>query len=93
MTYAAQNAVWITQVLRESKLCKRTKLIPLLSDNQAANAWAVSGKCPSSRDKHIDLRVYFIRELVQSKAVDLAYVPTEGNNADMLTMLKRSAGM
>ena len=55
------------------------------SDNEAAIGWAMSDKCPSGRAKHIDVRVHFIRELVRKSLVQVLYVPSEKNDADMMT--------
>ena len=61
------------------------KKVPMLSDNQAAIDWAVGEKCPSGRAKHIDVRIHFIRELVEKSEISVDYVPSEDNDADMLT--------
>lgn len=61
------------------------KVTPMLSDNLAAVDWAVGEKCPSGRAKHIDVRVHFIRELVNKSAISVTHVPSEDNDADMLT--------
>ena len=38
-----------------------------------------------NRSKHIDLRAHFIREKVAAGVVDLKYVPTNEQLADILT--------
>ena len=37
------------------------------------------------RSKHIDIRYHFIREKILSGFVDLQYVPSEDNVADLMT--------
>lgn len=37
------------------------------------------------RTKHIDIRFHYIRSQIQDKTVQLNYVPTEENIADMFT--------
>ena len=37
------------------------------------------------RSKHIDTRHHFVREMVKSGSLDLYYVPTDENIADMFT--------
>ena len=37
------------------------------------------------RTKHIDIKYHFIRNLVESGVVDIIYVPTENNVADLFT--------
>ena len=85
MTEVAQEVIWIRRVLQESGLKVVTERVPIKSDNQAAIGWATSEKCPSKRAKHIDVRVHFIRGLVKKLVVEVGYVPTDENDADMLT--------
>ena len=59
--------------------------MPLSSDNQAAIGWATGERCPSGRAKHIDVRVHFIRELVNAAKLIVTYVASEKNDADILT--------
>jgi hypothetical protein len=37
------------------------------------------------RTKHIDVRYHFVREKVESKEVELVYIPTQHQLADILT--------
>ena len=39
-----------------------------------------------SRTKHIDIRHHFIRDLVDSKVIQIEYVDTKNQLADMFTM-------
>ena len=84
MTLAAQEIMWMRRVLNEAGL-KMDRDTPLRSDNKAAIEWAIGERCPSSRAKHIDVRVHFIRELVEKSGLKVTYVSTEENDADMLT--------
>ena len=59
--------------------------VPVRSDNQSAITWATGERCPSGRAKHIDVVVHFMRELVKKSVLNVVYVPTEDNDADMLT--------
>ena len=85
LTSAAQNIIWMKRVLKEAGLKLKCRNVPVRYDNHAAISWAVSEKCPSTRAKHIDVRMQFIRELVKKSLVDVVYVPSEENDADMLT--------
>ena len=38
-----------------------------------------------SRTKHIDVRHYFVRQIIESAALMLKHVPSEGMPADILT--------
>lgn len=84
MTMAAQELVWIGRVMCEAGV-RDEATAPLRSDNQSAITWATGERCPSGRAKHIDVRIHFIRELVQAGTIDVGYVPTEENDADFLT--------
>ena len=86
LSRATQETLWVSRVLMESGLKdENDNGVPLRSDNQAAIAWAVSDKCPSGRAKHIDVRVHYIRDLVRQKLIDVKYVETDGNDADIFT--------
>lgn len=84
MSVAAQEIVWMRRVLQEAGISVADST-PLLSDNQSGIAWATGEKSPSVRAKHIDIRVHFIRELVARKEIEVLYVPSEENDADMMT--------
>ena len=85
ITPASQEIIWISRVLKEAGIqCKKFN-VPLRSDNQAAIGSAVSEQGPSGRAKHIEVHMHFIRELVRSKMIEVVYVPTEDNDADILT--------
>ena len=58
--------------------------VVLKVDNKSATALA---KNPvfHERSKYIDLKYHFIRDCVEAKKVELEFVPTEHQLADMLT--------
>lgn len=39
----------------------------------------------SSRTKHIDVRLHFVRDCVYKNIIKLSYIPSEDNIADILT--------
>ena len=57
----------------------------LRSDNQSAITWAVGEKSPSGRAKHIAVRMHFVRDCIKNGTLVVGYVPTEENDADVLT--------
>lgn len=84
LSEASKEVIWMQRVLHEvGKNVKGTT--PLRSDNDSAITWAVGSKKHSKRSKHIDVRVHFIRDLVAQKKVEVVYVASEDNDADMLT--------
>ena len=56
----------------------------LRTDNQSAIAIVKDPKF-HMRTKHIDVRYHFIRALVRTGKVEITYVPTDDNLADVLT--------
>jgi hypothetical protein len=55
-----------------------------MCDNTSAIAMT-SNPVDHSRTKHIDIRYHFIREHVESGTVELFFVPTEQQIADIFT--------
>lgn len=56
----------------------------LYCDNQGAIALS-NNPVQHQRSKHIDVRYHFIREAIQNGKVQLFYVPSEENIADVFT--------
>ena len=46
-----------------------------------------------SRTKHIEIRYHFIRDLVERKILDLEYIPTDHQNADIFPNLLIGASL
>lgn len=84
LSLAAQETVWVRRLMEEIGMDVHGAT-PVKSDNQSAIAWATGERCPSNRAKHIDVRIHFIRELISTGILDVCYVPTELNDADILT--------
>ena len=80
---AAQESVYLLS------LCKSLGLdlggpVLLHGHNQGAIKLA-QNQITHSRSKHIDIRHYFVRDLVERKVIQLEYLPTDENLADILT--------
>ena len=58
--------------------------LTMLCDNQGAIALSKDNKF-HSRTKHIDLRYHFIREAVNEGKINVQYIPTAENIADIFT--------
>ena len=84
--YAACEAVkeilWLTMFFTELKL-KFNKPI-LYVDNQGAIALA-KNPVLHQRTKHIDIRYFFIREKIDNTMLEMLYVETKKNLADLFT--------
>jgi len=79
---AVKKAVWLKRIVGE---LLSQEFIPIIRyDSQSAIHLA---KNPShhERSKHIDVKFYFIKEVVAQKDVELVKVHTEQNFSDMLT--------
>ena len=56
----------------------------VFEDNQQTIVWAQDPK-HHGRNKHLDVKLHFIKEKVQAGVVDLKYVSTEEQLADLMT--------
>ena len=74
--------LWIRNQLRDYGLV--LERIPLLCDNTSAIS-IVSNPVNHSRTKHIDIRYHFIREHAHNGTIELHYVPTDKQLADIFT--------
>ena len=58
--------------------------VTIFEDNQGALALA-KNPVHHERSKHIDIRYHFTRECVLNKQIEIAYVQSENNVADIMT--------
>jgi transposase InsO family protein len=80
---AAREAIWLRNLLKELGFKSLTSTT-LHVDNQGAMRLATN---PSThqRTKHIDIKHHLIRELIEGQVIDLRYVATEQQQADIFT--------
>lgn len=87
MTEAAKNLLWFDRILKE---CRSYKLIGgflksvLNVDNQAAIDF-VRSPIENHRSKHIDVKLFFIRDLVYQNIFELKFVRSKSNLSDIFT--------
>lgn len=82
LSSSVSETIWLTGLL--SDLCESNLYpVPIYEDNQGAIAMAE--KEETKRVKHIDVKFHFIREAVADGKVKLVYVPTQKQEADILT--------
>jgi uncharacterized membrane protein YciS (DUF1049 family) len=74
--------LWIRNQLRDYGFV--LDKIPILCDNTSAIA-ITNNPVQHSRTKHIDIRYHFIREHVMNGTVELFFIPTEEQTADIFT--------
>jgi hypothetical protein len=82
-THATKQLLWHRSLMVELHLPQPDPQI-LQSDNQASIAIAHNPEF-HSRTKHIDIALHFMRDHVESGIMDLRYVPTRDNLADIMT--------
>ena len=83
LTEAAKEAAWL-QFFIDQATNYNISPIDVSYDNQGAGKLALNPVF-HARTKHIELRHHYIREAVANHSVQLHYVPTTLNTADILT--------
>ena len=80
---SVKDAKWVRQLLQDLGYECHTPL-PIMVDNQGAIHLS---KNPGHhhRTKHIDIKYHFIRQEVENGAIELKYLPTQEQPADMMT--------
>lgn len=88
MTEAVKELFWFRNILSE---CIAQNIIPqteinakLLADNRAAIDY-VKSPIENYRTKHIDVKLFFIRDYLDQNIFELQYVPSKENLADVFT--------
>lgn len=79
---SCRQLMWIRSLFSEIGFNIAT--LPLCGDNQGS-IFLGSNPVQERRTKHIDIRYHYIRERIESNEVDLYYIPTNDNVADLLT--------
>jgi hypothetical protein len=80
---AAKDVVWMRRLLQDLG-CDQTKPTLLFCDNQSAIK-LVRNPQFHQRTKHIDVKFHFIHDLQDERVVDVVYVSTENQLADLFT--------
>jgi len=78
----SRQLVWTRSLMQEIGF--KLGPLPLCGDNQGA-IFIASNAVQEKRTKHIDIRYHYIREVVEQRQIDLFFIPTEENPADMFT--------
>ena len=78
------NVLWTANFIRAQGY-EPTK-VRIMQDNQSAIMMETRGKASSScRTRHLDIRYFFIKDVVDKGMVSLEYEPTEEMVSDYLT--------
>jgi hypothetical protein len=75
---------WLRRILLDFRLIASDYTFVVHCDSQSAIALCTS-ESGSSPHKHIDIRLKHIREMIVNKEVQLVYIPSRDNLADVLT--------
>jgi hypothetical protein len=78
----SRQAVWIQNIFTELGLQVRPTQI--CADNEGG-IFIASNPVQERRTKHIDVRFHYVRDLIEQKRIDVVWVPTDENPADMFT--------
>ncbi|KAI7952262.1 hypothetical protein MJO29_007893 [Puccinia striiformis f. sp. tritici] len=82
----SREMVWISSLVNEVKTLDSSHEINIYVENKAAIDLANSETAQNGfRTKHMDIRLHFVREHVQSKLLKLKYIKSNENPADFLT--------
>jgi hypothetical protein len=81
---AFREVLWMRQLLQELNVLSKSTAFIIRMDSTSAMA-LIRNPVVHQRTKHIDIKYHFIRNLVDSGVVDIMYVPTEDNVADLFT--------
>jgi len=79
---AAKEAMWLQRFMHELGFAKRTTSIRC--DNQGAIA-LIRNPVFHQRTKHMDVRLFFIREAQEEGKIDVSYIDTDNQLADIMT--------
>jgi hypothetical protein len=81
-----QEIMWIRQLLTEINLIKINKPTPILiwDDNRAAIELSHNDG-NHQRTKHIDIKYHFIREAIRNQIIEINWIPSNHQLADILT--------
>lgn len=83
LSEAVKEVQWLRNILKDFNVEVKEPII-INSDNQSTIKMVENSKF-SSRTKHIDVRLHFVRECVNVGKIILNYCPSEENVADLLT--------
>ena len=75
--------LWVMQLLHQIDVLQESP-IQVFTDSQSGRALAHS-LAFHGRPKHIEVHYHFVRELVKSQVINLAYCPTQENVAELFT--------
>lgn len=82
-TETTKEISWLRLMLKDINL-PQAKATTIHEDNQACIKMATNNMV-SARNKHLELKMHYVREQIQKKTIALVYTPTNQQLADALT--------
>ena len=83
LAHAASEVPWIQSLLGELNI-KLSSTPMMWCDNQEAIALAYN-PVYHAKTKHVELDIHFIRDKVTAKEIEVCFVPSQDQTADVLT--------
>lgn len=83
LSEACKEAIWLRKLLADFNL-KQNQPTVIYEDNQSCLSF-IKEEQLSARTKHIDTKVYFVKDHIEAKDIVCVYCPTEIMLADLLT--------
>jgi transposase InsO family protein len=83
LSSTAQEVIWIRRVVESFGITQKHP-VKIFSDNQAAIAMVTQPKF-GAKTKHIDTKFHHVKDCASEGRIQLVYVPTDDNTADILT--------
>ena len=84
LSACAQESQFLKMLLSGFIPTDPRKPVVIKGDNQGAIA-LVKNNIVKARSKHIDIRFHYIRDCYKNGQIDVVYIPTEHNVADVMT--------
>ena len=84
LSSSACQGLWLFALVSEMVDYQCESLFTLYEDNKSA-IYMCNDSCNIKRSKHIDVRYHFIKDLLAQRKLNVDYVPTEYQKADILT--------
>ena len=81
---AAKEAMWLKSLIQEVDKNAKNEPIIIFEDNQSTITFA-KNPIQSERTKHIEVRHHYIRQKVAEGKIEVKYMPTEEQIADIFT--------
>lgn len=88
MTEATKETIWFNRILTECfnrKILKGKLIKPILYVDNMATIDFVKSPIENYRSKHIDVKLFFVRDLVYKNLFELKYIKSKDNLADIFT--------